>query len=107
MIIALHSTKVGDRGALSVGKCTLTVLSLTVTIKTECPEGMTCFVAGDGVPFNEKAYGELRLECFSCECCDFAFALPELLDFVVELLPDNGGVGVALTATPIFPDPCL
>lgn len=107
MIIALHSTKVGDRGALSVGMCTLTVLSLIVTTKSDCPKGMPCFAAGDGVAFNEKAYGELRFDCLSCELCDFVFALPELLGFEFELLADKGGVGVALCATPFFPEPYL
>ena len=80
---------------------------MIVTTSSDCPKGTPCFPGEDGVGFKEKAYGELKFECFSCECCDFDFALPELLGFEFVLFADNGGVGAALTATAFFPDPCL
>lgn len=107
LIIALHSTKVGDRGALSVGMWTLTVLSLIVTTRTDCPTETPCFAPDGGVLFNENAYGQLRFECCSWECCDFVFDLPELLGFVFKLFAVKGGVGVAFTAVPFLPDPLL
>ena len=106
-MIALHSTRVGDRGTLSDGMWTLTVLSLIVTTRSDCPKGTPCLPGEDGIGFNEKACGELKFECFSCECCDFVFALLELLGFGFVLLADKGGVDVALTTTAFFPDPCL
>ena len=64
-MIALHSTKVGDLGVLSVGMLTLTVLSLIVTTKRDFPEGIPCFVGDDEVALNSKAYGELIFVCCS------------------------------------------
>ena len=105
--MALHSTKVGDRGALSVGMWTLTVLSLIVTTRSDCPWGMPCFAPEGGVVFNANAYGELRFECFSWECWDFVFDFPELLGFEFKLFADTGGVGVAFPSALFFPDTCL
>ena len=107
LMIALHSTKVGDRGALSVGMWTLTVFSLMVTTKRDFPEGMACFVGEDGVALNSKAYGELRFGRFSWGFCNFVFVLADVLDLEFVLLADKGGVGVALVATPFFPVPVL
>ncbi len=72
---------------------------------------MPCFaaVAAGGVEDNEKAYGELKFDCFSdCWLLDFVLCfLPELLGFVVGPFADKGGVGVDVAVDPIFPDPYL
>ena len=110
LIIALHSTKVGDLGALSDGIWTLTVLSLIVTTRSDCPSGIPWFVAVEaaGVADNEKAYGELKFVVFSCLLWDFILCfLPELLGFVIGPFADKGGVGVDFEVVPVFPDPYL
>ena len=110
LIIALHSTKVGDLGALSDGIWTLTVLSLIVTTRSDCPSGIPWFVAVEaaGVADNEKAYGELKFVVFSCLLWNFILCfLPELLGFVIGPFADKGGVGVDFEVVPVFPDPYL
>ena len=109
-IIALHSTKVGDLGALSDGIWTLTVLSLIVTTRSDCPKGMPWFVAvaAGGVADSEKACDGLKFVAFSCLLWDFILCfLPELLGFVIGPFADKGGVGVDFEFAPVFPDPYL
>ena len=108
-MIALHSTKVGDRGALSDGMWTFTCLSFIVTTRTDCPRGIPCFTGAGEVEDNLRAWGEFELKfvCFSCRLYNFAFFFPELLGLMTGPLADTGGEGVDLAARGIFPDPCL
>ena len=103
LMMALHSDRVGERGAPSEGRWTWIDLSLMVTIRTDCLPGIatSCFVTG-GTLFEDEVFLDAEHLSRSFGCLDLNLA--DLCVFSEALLT---AVGDGLATMIFLPEGCL